>query len=289
MTTRYRGIVVEALPQHTWAAGTVRVSSPSTWHNQLIAIAPVQKNIPLMPGLKIEFFIGEIENRGAVALATSLEAPNVPSSESVAPPLPQTLSLVYGIAHRTAAHSREHAERRKKPEQGLGGTLHQYIQRVVADLAKELGFQASIEHAIEGGRIDVAIISKSVSIACEVPVTTKYHEWRNIKKCFNAGYNYVVSVSLEKDVLDIVRRNTLGKLSADEKGRVRFFFPEQLEEFLREILAQDANVIDHEAICDGRKVKVTYRSISPEETQGKHRIIANVLAQSLLSTPNANP
>lgn len=166
---------------------------------------------------------------------------------------------------------------------GIGGFRHQQIQLLVRNSALELGYGAEIEQQIQGGLqlVDVGIRGHNIRVACEIPISSKYKEYGNIRKCLDAGFDYVVSVALEREILNIVKKRAWDKLTEEEKKRVRFFFPEELTEFLTELklLPETGGEVK---VVRGYKVRVVYLPVSPQESQRRRSAIAEVIARSVL-------
>src|SRR5262249_3120389 len=84
---------------------------------------------------------------------------------------------------------------------GRGGEHHKYLQQLIKRWAEARGYTVIIEKSIlDGlGSVDVALEKGSLSIACEVSVTTDPdHEIGNVQKCLAAGFETVILVSSEK-------------------------------------------------------------------------------------------
>lgn len=161
---------------------------------------------------------------------------------------------------------------------------HQYLQLLLRQIAEKLGYRAGIETTIPNSqqRVDVLITGHDTTIACEIPISTKYREYRNLRKCFDAGYQWVVSVALDRETLNFVRARSAYFLTPNEKERTRFFFPEELEEFLKNLAAQ-LKPANGEKIIRGYRVRVTYETVSPEEVRTRRMEIAGVIARMILS------
>jgi len=123
----------------------------------------------------------------------------------------------------------------KQPLQGRGGPRHKYLQELIKRWAENKGYQAIIEKPIlDGlGSVDVALEKDGCSIACEISVTSSAgYEVGNIQKCLASGFEHVVLVSSDKEVLKGAREAVSATLSDELAKRVRFFAPEQLFQFI---------------------------------------------------------
>lgn len=92
-------------------------------------------------------------------------------------------------------------DRRTAPEPaplGRGGSEHRYLQNLIKQYAEGLGYRASIEEPVLGGRgVDVALSKGNISIACEISVTTDdAHEQGNVQKCLAGEVEPIVPEEL---------------------------------------------------------------------------------------------
>jgi hypothetical protein len=86
-----------------------------------------------------------------------------------------------------------------------GGPYHRSIQQQIKQIAEAYGFKAETEKMTENkGLIDVALKKETITIACEISVTTSAAwEAKNVQKCLEAGYDHVfVIVSPPKSIPD---------------------------------------------------------------------------------------
>lgn len=169
--------------------------------------------------------------------------------------------------------------------QGIGGIRHQQIQLFLRNNVVRLGYGAEIEQQLATDsrqKVDVGIRGNGVRVACEIPISTKYNEYPNIRKCLDAGYDYVVSVALDRGTLGIVSNGCQGKLTEEEKARVKFLFPEELIEFLKELKSKPVVDTGDAKEVLGYKLRVTHVPVSPEEAKSKRSAIAEIMARSIL-------
>jgi len=178
--------------------------------------------------------------------------------------------------------------RTASPGGGVGGARHQYIQLIVSQIALNLGYGACVEQQIPKTqkRVDVGIRGRTFTVACEIPITTKHNELGNIRKCLNAGYDYVASVALDRETLRIVEKDVLPVLSPEEKVRVRFFFPEELSNFLEQLgdgAEKSEEVFEgDEQFVRGYKVTTRFSCLPEKEVKTKREAIAKILARALV-------
>jgi len=112
---------------------------------------------------------------------------------------------------------------------GRGGPLHRHIQAIIKQQAEAKGYSAEIESHIPdtGQRVDVALHKDNISVAVEIAVLSKVeHEFDNILKCLNAGYDKVLAICTDSKFLTEVRDFTQCQLKEDDRKRVSFqLFP----------------------------------------------------------------
>lgn len=183
--------------------------------------------------------------------------------------------------------SQPKGRRRASPGGGAGGSRHKYVQLLVSQLALNLGYGAIVEEQIPGTkrRVDVSIRGRSVQVACEIPITTKCLENGNIRKCLDAGYDYVVSVALDRATLRTVEERVSPILRPDKIGRVRFFFPEELSCFLESL--EEAPVPPEmtggtESFFRGYTVRIRLVEFPPDEVARRREGVCRIIAEALV-------
>ncbi|MFH1930131.1 MAG: helix-turn-helix domain-containing protein, partial [Pseudomonadota bacterium] len=123
----------------------------------------------------------------------------------------------------------------KFENQGKGGDHHKHLQMMIKDQAQTLGWIAKIEERIPRTleTIDVGLKKDDIRVAIEISSTSKVeYEIQNIRKCLEAGFDYVLSVSDEEDVLNQIKKEARKSFTHKEKDRIRYFHPEQIKNFL---------------------------------------------------------
>jgi hypothetical protein len=127
------------------------------------------------------------------------------------------------------------------PQPGRGGREHKYLQGLIKRGAEERGYSVVLEKAVlDGhGHVDVSLTSGSLSIACEISITTPAaHELDNVSKCLAAGYRYVVFVSSDsRKLAEVAKRYSADGSSEDQ---VRFLTPSALFAFLDRVRSESA-------------------------------------------------
>ncbi|WP_374683221.1 type IV secretory system conjugative DNA transfer family protein [Accumulibacter sp.] len=157
---------------------------------------------------------------------------------------------------------------------GRGGQEHKYLQHLVKRLAEERGFRATIEEAAGSGRADVVLRKDTVSIACEISITTDIeHEKENLKKCDAAGFSQIIAIVPDK------RRREKFKREVKDLTRVPLHVigAEDLPTLLDDLNTPATT----ETTVRGYKVKVTRQAVSPEDVVNRRAAMAEVIARSL--------
>jgi excisionase family DNA binding protein len=121
---------------------------------------------------------------------------------------------------------------------GKGGDSHKKLQLTIAEEAELFGWKAVIEERIPKSleSVDVGLRKDDVRIAIEISNTSRIdYEISNIRKCLEAGYDYVVSVCEEDKNLSLIKTAVKKSFSFKERERIRFYLPSRLKEFLNSI------------------------------------------------------
>lgn len=164
---------------------------------------------------------------------------------------------------------------------GKEKTLHRYTQMLIKKMAESRGLIATLEKQLpDGGKVDVSLEYKDLLIGCEVcATTTKKWELHNIEKCFSAGYQYVISCSLDVKTLEKIKQNAEKSLSQELKEKVLFLTPPDVVSFLDGLLETQEQ--STEKRIKGYRVKVNYESITDLEMKNKREAIAKVVVDSM--------
>jgi hypothetical protein len=141
-----------------------------------------------------------------------------------------------------------------------------------------LGYKAGIEERVLGSRsVDVALTKGDTSIACEICMTTDDdHELGNVRKCLAAGYRHTVVVTPTPERLGRLERAISPHLTEDERKRVKFFVPDELFAFIRDL---EARQIDTEGMLKGYRVRTTFQSV--DDMKHRREAVTHVVAKSL--------
>ena len=200
------------------------------------------------------------------------DAPPVDASPMVAQDAPPPVILL--------PPPREEIQPARSAGMGRGGDDHQMI---VARLTAEgggLGYKATKEATVAGGRADLTLESRNRRIAVEVAVNTNTaHEIENLTKCVDAGFDFIVSVAPLANVRENIERAARKEYSEAILSKLRFLSPDELLTWLSELAAADRASTapsDQPRIIAGRRVRVRHMEVSPEE---RRRIEAEQLEE----------
>jgi Type IV secretion-system coupling protein DNA-binding domain len=163
---------------------------------------------------------------------------------------------------------------REAPTSGRGGQMHKYLQHLVKRLAEERGFRATIEGAAGAGQADVCLVRESLSVACEISVTTDVeHEIANLRKCVEHGFTHILCISPEKKI-----REALTKAAANhQSATVHVIAPEDIVTALDTFGASRTT----ETTVRGYKVKVTRRTVSDREGSRQRQALVKALTHTV--------
>jgi len=124
----------------------------------------------------------------------------------------------------------------KSPLVGKGGDFHKHLQMMLKEQAELFGWRAVIEERIPRSleSVDLGLRKGDIQVAIEISATTKPdQEIQNIRKCLDAGYDYVVSVLPSDDKkFSSFKRETKKSFTFKERERLRFYHPSNVKEFL---------------------------------------------------------
>lgn len=121
---------------------------------------------------------------------------------------------------------------------GKGGQQHKLLQALVKQWAESRGFRTTIEKALDGGAgsVDVALEKDTLSIACEISVTSSVeYELGNLEKCLAAGYGFVLMIGTEEEQLHKLREKASAAVEGGSLERVRFLTPAEAFTFIQSL------------------------------------------------------
>lgn len=148
---------------------------------------------------------------------------------------------------------------------------HESIKRRILEEADALGYSAESERPVlDGkGRVDVALERGTLTIACEVSVTTTVeHEVQNVSKCFQARFQHVAVICLSRKRLDAIRKAVEGCVDAGALSRVGFYLPTEFLTTLQDWVGQDSKA---GGTGGSRKRRSGIHLTSPEMTDTDRR------------------
>jgi hypothetical protein len=204
--------------------------------------------------------------------------PSVPTAEPAPGRPPRPKAVVAGAVPEVA----------EPALMGRGGAQHRYIQQLIKQYAEGLGYKASIEENVLGGRgIDVALSKGEVTIACEICITTDdAHELGNVRKCLAAGYKYVAVVAPDAKRLGKLKAAIEVRVTEAEAERLRFFTPESLLGFVQGL---EVRKLDTEKTLRGYKVRTTYKALDADEAKDRREAISRVVAKAVTRLRKRDP
>src|SRR5438270_12442724 len=92
-----------------------------------------------------------------------------------------------------------------------------------------MGYLATVEKSVFGGAglIDVTLEKTGRKVACEITITTPIeNEIRNVRKCIEAGFDYVAVVEPDEKRLGKTEKAMRLALQGGELGRTGYFNPD---------------------------------------------------------------
>ncbi|MDP1813997.1 MAG: type IV secretion system DNA-binding domain-containing protein [Leadbetterella sp.] len=166
-------------------------------------------------------------------------------------------------------------------------SVHRYLQTLVKKIAEQKGYVANIEMQVPNsmGQVDVLLTKDSTSIAVEISNTTDADwEMHNIKKCIEAKYNTIISLSGDPKQLDRIKKKCESEIENFNSYEILFFTPDAFFIYLdsKNILESPKN----ENVMKGYRVNVSYDSSSNEDMEKKRISVANVLLNSIKKRKN---
>jgi excisionase family DNA binding protein len=91
----------------------------------------------------------------------------------------------------------------------------------------------------------VVLKKDDIKVAVEISDTSRTdYEISNIRKCLEAGYDYVVAVCSDEKFLALLKTEVKKSFSFKERERIRFYLPLKLKDFLVSIVSEKGIVSD---------------------------------------------
>jgi len=153
---------------------------------------------------------------------------------------------------------------KKLTTKGKGGDLHQQLQETIAEQAKVFGWKADIEKKIPRSleSVDVELKKDDIKVAVEIASTTKpEHEKENIKKCIQAGYDYILAVSSDDKLLAEIKKEVKKTFNSKEKERIYFYSPDKVKHFFH---TTGGSIVSEKPIVSGQ-IKKQKEILNTEE------------------------
>jgi hypothetical protein len=169
---------------------------------------------------------------------------------------------------------------------GKGGAEHRALQSRIQKSAEALGFRAEIEAQVGDGHasIDVIVRRDSLSIACEISVTTPaLHELENLKKCLAGGFSRVVMLSEDDAFRTRLRHLAERAFQPEELAKITFSSVDEFIGYLESIQSEAAGAGDKRV--RGFKVKRTFVPMSPAERKAFSEKALKLLAEEIRRPP----
>jgi hypothetical protein len=141
--------------------------------------------------------------------------------------------------------------------------------------------------------VDVALQRADLQIACEVSVTTTVdHEMGNARKCFKAGFNFVLLITADDGRRAQMTKAMNGHFPPEDRGRIHCLSPDEAIEFIRNLPPPAPHLASPESeagtapkVIRGYKVKRKYVPLTPAEKADKCEKAYSLLVQDMLRPP----
>ncbi len=208
---------------------------------------------------------------------------NIEPIESLKTPIPKKEEIIPEIPKQVISPISEPLTQETQKDL----SVHRYLQTLVKKMAEQKGYVASIEMQVPNstGQVDVLLTKDSTSIAVEISNTTDADwEMHNIKKCIEAKYNTIISLSGDPKQLDRIKKKCESEIENFNSYEIHFFTPDAFFIYL-----DSKNVVplkQNENVMKGYRVNVSYDSTSNEDMEKKRISVANVLLNSIKKRKN---
>lgn len=121
---------------------------------------------------------------------------------------------------------------------GKGGDLHKHLQMMLKEQAELYGWKAKIEERIPRSleSVDVGLRKEDIRVAIEISASSRAdQELQNIRKCLEAGYEYVISVCDDEKNIQSIKKEARKSFTLRERERIRFYLPSQVKNFFQSV------------------------------------------------------
>ena len=172
---------------------------------------------------------------------------------------------------------------------GRGGEQHKTIQERIQSEAHTLGFLAEVERQLADTSMqaaDVILRKDGLVIAVEISITTTTdHEFKNVKKCLEAGFARVAVISPRAVQLQNISEAVQAGLGPEVAAKVSYHTPDdfiaELPRLAQQVKKSDEPTAPQERTTRGYKVKRHGPALTPDERQVKENSAHKVMAESM--------
>jgi excisionase family DNA binding protein len=148
------------------------------------------------------------------------------------------------------------AAARKLFPRGKGGFDHTELQEAIKEQAELFGWRGITEKRIPRSleSVDVELRKDDLVVAVEISTTTKpQHEVQNIRKCLEAGYDYILAVCSDSKRLSELKTEVKRSFSFKERERIRFYPHTEVKTFFHSIGPRP--IVSEKGIVSGQITK----------------------------------
>ena len=127
---------------------------------------------------------------------------------------------------------------------------------MVKERAELYGWKAKIEERIAGTleNVDVGLSKQEVKVAVEISSMSRPgQEVENIRKCLEAGYDFVICICSEEKRLAAIKTEAKKSFTLRERERVRFCLPGRVKDFLQG--TAPAAIVSENRVVSGQMTK----------------------------------
>lgn len=175
---------------------------------------------------------------------------------------------------------------------GRGGEQHTAIQERLQAEAWALGFLGGMERTLRKESkeaADLALRLGKFRLAVEISVTTTTdHEFGNVKKCLDAGFDRVAVVSPSQERLAQIERAAKAGFASEMAAKVSFHSPNDLIAELKKIAAEvkpeePPPAMPAERTTRGYKVRRHGVGADKAEQEAKEKLAVEIIARTMKS------
>lgn len=157
---------------------------------------------------------------------------------------------------------------------------HRYLQSIIKRVGENYGFIATLEKQVFGGigKIDVALESDHLKIACEIAATnTVDYELQNVQKCLASGFDKVVVISTYTKHLTNIRRKAESLITNEHLANVHFLEPENFH-LLLEKLQTKSNAPLSDGKIKGYQVNAGFKESKDSDEKTRKQTVFEILS-----------